>query len=83
MSSLVDQHGPFLRVDEAARLLRVSRTSAYALARRWLESGGTEGLPAVRIGRSIRIPTIALQRLADLEVDVAIKPEPLALRDAG
>ena len=67
MASLVDQHGPFLRVEEAARLLRISRTSAYALANRWLDTGGAEGLPALRYGRSSRIPTAAIERLADLD----------------
>jgi excisionase family DNA binding protein len=62
--SLVDQYGPFLRVEEAARLLRISRTSAYVLANQWLATG-TDGLPAVRIGRSIRIPTVVVERLAD------------------
>ena len=53
MASLVDQHGPFLRVEEAAQLLRIARTSAYTLAGRWLATGGgVDGLPAVRIGRS-------------------------------
>jgi hypothetical protein len=65
MASLVDQYGPFLRVEEAARLLRISRTSAYGLANRWLDTDGVDGLPAVRIGRSIRIPTVAVERLAD------------------
>jgi hypothetical protein len=65
MASLVDQYGPFLRVEEAARLLRISRTSAYVLANRWLDTDGVDGLPAVRIGRSIRIPTAAVERLAD------------------
>jgi hypothetical protein len=51
--------------EEAARLLRISRTSAYVLARRWLDTDGVEGLPAVRVGRSIRIPTVAIDRLAD------------------
>ena len=46
MASIVDQYGPFLRVEEAARLLRISRTSAYALANRWLDTDGAEGLPA-------------------------------------
>jgi excisionase family DNA binding protein len=73
---LVDQFGPFLRVGEAAQLLRISRTSAYALANQWLATGGPEGLPAVRIGRSIRIPTAAIDRLADLPEP----PAPLALR---
>jgi excisionase family DNA binding protein len=81
MASLVDQYGPFLRVEEAAQLLRISRTSAYALANRWLDSVGTEGLPALRLGRSIRIPTAAIERLAD--VDPTPSPEPLRLVDAG
>ena len=84
MASLVDQHGPFLRVEDAAQLLRISRTSAYALARRWLDSGGADGLPAVRVGRSVRIPTVALERLADLHhhhPDTG--PALSALRDAG
>jgi excisionase family DNA binding protein len=80
VSSLVDQHGPFLRVEEAARLLRISRTSAYALARQWLDTG-TEGLPAVRIGRSIRIPTVALERLA--ETERTSSPEPRRLSDVS
>jgi excisionase family DNA binding protein len=80
MASLVDQHGLFLRVEEAARLLRISRASAYVLARRWLDTGGTDGLPAVQIGRSIRIPTVALERLAD--PDPAPSVAPLRLIDA-
>ena len=55
----------FLRVEEAAQELQISRTAAYELARRWLASGGREGLPAIRLGRSIRIPAAALDRLAD------------------
>lgn len=63
--SMIAEHGPFLRVGEAAQVLRISRTSAYELARRWLESDGRDGLPAVRLGRSIRIPAAALDRLAN------------------
>jgi hypothetical protein len=36
--TMLDDHGPFLRVEEAAQMLRISRTVAYALARRWLET---------------------------------------------
>ena len=46
-------------------MLRISRTVAYALARRRIETDGREGLPAVRIGRSVRIPRAALERMAD------------------
>ena len=83
MASIADQHGPFLRVEEAARLLCISRTSAYVLARQWLDSGGACGLPAVRIGRSIRIPAVALDRLADPDNDTTTVVSTFALRDAG
>ena len=64
MASIAETYGPFLRVEDAARLLCISRTSAYALANRWLTTGGADGLPAIRIGRSIRVPAVALDRLA-------------------
>jgi excisionase family DNA binding protein len=54
---------PFLTVEEAAGRLRISRTAAYSLARQWLESG-RDGIPAVRIGRSIRIPATAFEHWA-------------------
>jgi excisionase family DNA binding protein len=78
MGSLVDQYGPFMRVEEAARMLRISRTSAYALAGQWIDSGGADGLPAVRIGRSVRIPTAVLEKLARAE-----NQRPNRLRDAS
>ena len=62
--SAIAEHGPFLRVEEAARVLRISRTSAYALTRRFLDSNGREGLPAVRVGRSVRVPAAALEQMA-------------------
>jgi excisionase family DNA binding protein len=52
-----------LTIDEAARLLRIGRNSAYALAREWLASGGAHGLPVVKLGRSLRVPRAALQRM--------------------
>ena len=81
MASIVDQYGPFLRVEEAAKLLRISRTSAYALARRW---------PRHRRGRrSARSafrpldpdPHWAIERLAD--ADATLAPQLLRLVDAG
>jgi excisionase family DNA binding protein len=63
--SVITDAGPFLRVEEAARVLRISRTSAYALTRRFLDTGGREGLPAVRIGRSVRVPAAVLEQMAN------------------
>ena len=54
----------FLTVEEAAAVLRIGRTSAYELARRWLTTSGREGLPVIRLGRTLRVPQAALERLA-------------------
>jgi len=54
----------FLRVRDAAPVLGISRSAAYELANAWLASDGQAGLPAVRLGRSIRIPRAAIERLA-------------------
>ena len=53
----------FLRVEEAASILRISRSSAYELAHRWLATGGRTGLPVIRLGRSLRVPGAAIERL--------------------
>ncbi|MDP8900799.1 MAG: helix-turn-helix domain-containing protein, partial [Actinomycetota bacterium] len=36
-----------LTIEEAAVVLRISRTSAYELARVWRATGGAEGLPVI------------------------------------
>lgn len=53
----------FLRIEEAARILRISRSAAYELANAWLATDGQTGLPAVRLGRSMRVPRAAIERL--------------------
>lgn len=54
----------FLTVAEAAVVLRIGRTAAYDLAKRYERTGGAEGLPVVRIGRVLRVPRAHLERLA-------------------
>lgn len=63
MNTEPDAAPDVLTVQEAARILRIGRNSAYALARRWLATDGKEGLPAVRLGRNVRIPRPALEQL--------------------
>ncbi len=55
-----------LTVEEAANVLRIGRGAAYELARRWRVTGGREGLPVVRFGRTLRVPRAALLRLLDV-----------------
>ena len=54
----------FLTVEEAAEVLRIGRTSAYLLAQQWRYSGGRIGLPVQRLGRLLRVPRSALERMA-------------------
>jgi hypothetical protein len=54
----------FLAVTEAAKVLRIGRTSAYALAARYEETNGAEGLPVIRIGKQLRVPRARLEQLA-------------------
>lgn len=54
-----------LTVEEAASVLRISRTSAYLLAQQWRVSAGANGLPVVRVGRLLRVPRAALARMLD------------------
>lgn len=70
----------FLTVEEAAALLRIGRTSAYALAREWRETGGTKGLPVVELGRQLRVPRAALERMHASSEGLAmtVRPHPLS-----
>lgn len=52
-----------LTVEEAAELLRIGRSLAYDLARRYEHSGGREGLPVIRVGARLRVPRWALIEL--------------------
>lgn len=45
-----------LTIEEAAKLLRIGRSAAYEAARRG-------ELPAVRIGRTLRVPRHALEEM--------------------
>ena len=52
-------------VEESAQVLRIGRTLAYELARRYQASAGTDGLPTVRVGSCLRVPRWALVELAE------------------
>ena len=55
---------PTLTVEEADQLFQLGRSKAYEEAQRWLATDGPEGLPVIRFGRTLRVPTAtALRRL--------------------
>ena len=74
---------PLLTIEEAARVLRIGRSLAYQLAGEYMASGGTSGMPVIRIGGCLRVPRWALLelvltgrvvRLCDSPVDAALAP---------
>jgi hypothetical protein len=55
---------PFLlTVEEAARVLRVGRSLAYDQTTLYFKSGGTQGIPVIRLGGVLRVPKAALHEL--------------------
>jgi hypothetical protein len=54
----------------------------YELTRRWRQTDGAEGIPAVSFGRNVRIPTANLFRLGMIDVD-GHDDEPGAAGDAA
>jgi hypothetical protein len=64
-----------LTVEEAARLIRVGRTKAYAMTREWRETDGRSGLPVVDFGNVLRVPRRALEELIGFELSgPAVEP---------
>ena len=52
-----------LTVEEAAAVLRIGRTKAYAMAREWRAMGGRSGLPVIDFDNTLRVPRHALEQL--------------------
>ncbi|MFN2505568.1 MAG: hypothetical protein ABR540_15285 [Acidimicrobiales bacterium] len=66
---------PFLRVEQAQELTQLGRSQLYEQTRLWRASGGKEGIPVVRFGRCLRIPTAALLRLAGVRPEEDVDDE--------
>lgn len=68
MSSLEDfaesEEHPLLTMREAIEILRIGRSLSYQLAHEYLKSGGTSGLPVIRLSKECyRVPRWALMEL--------------------
>ena len=76
-----DSPPDLLTLDEAARVLRVGRSTAYREANAFEASGGTTGIPVVRYGKQFRVPRCRLEEQLGgpitwpLPAPVAIEPE--------
>jgi excisionase family DNA binding protein len=60
-----EQFQPFLTIPKVAKLLGVSRPTVYTLI-------DTEGLPAMKLGKSVRIDPVALKQWLDTKQKKAI-----------
>lgn len=68
---------PFmLTVKDAARLLGIGRSKAYEMTTLYASSGGTQGLPCLRLGDLLRIPKFALYEFVTTGRIVQLIPQP-------
>lgn len=63
----IDELPPFLRIEQVQELTQLGRSQLYEQTKRWRASGGKEGIPVVRFGRCLRIPTAALLKMAGID----------------
>jgi hypothetical protein len=72
----------FLMVEEAARVLRIGRTKAYAMVTEWRVTDGKSGLPVRDLGGVLRVPLAWVKEMAGGELDPGVvraalsKPKP-------
>ncbi len=64
------QRTEFWTVPEVMAYLRLGRTTVYTQARRYLATGGAEGIPCRKFGRSLRFPADELVAFAEREPTV-------------
>lgn len=62
---MLDDLPPFLRVEQAAKVLQLGRSKTYELTVEWERSGGKTGLPFVWFGCQKRIPRAALEQFIE------------------
>lgn len=66
-----------MTVEEAAWVLRISRTKAYAMANEFRASGGSRGLPVKDLGGVLRVPVDEFEAMFGVSLDgVELPPRP-------
>lgn len=58
---------PTLSASEVAAAFGIGVNAAYEQANLYLDSNGTDGIPAMKIGRSVRFPTAAVRSALGLD----------------
>ncbi len=56
---------PYLTVPQVQELTQLSRGQVYRLIERYTETNGAEGIPSVRFGRCLRVPSHMLPHGGD------------------
>jgi excisionase family DNA binding protein len=64
----MDQLPDMLTVEDAAEVLRISRSRAYEAVEAFQRTNGAEGVPSIRIGRTFRVPEQSLLAWIDNQV---------------
>ena len=72
-----------MTVEEAARILRIGRTTAYKEVRRYLATGGREGIPVIVVGGLLRVPRVLLEAMIGGPVHLPPPPPPPPVRRAA
>jgi excisionase family DNA binding protein len=78
MDKLIDEWDALpimLTVKDAASVLRIGRSKAYEMTTLYASSGGTQGLPCLRLGDVLRIPKAALHEFVTTGHIVQLIPQ--------
>jgi hypothetical protein len=70
----------FVTVEEAAVILDIGRTTAYAATKTWRKTDGAEGIKVISVAGCLRVPLAWLEELAGgpIDVDEVLAPAPVA-----
>jgi len=69
-----EQPPDLLTIEEAARVLRIGRTKAYAMSQEWRVTNGESGIKVCELGGQLRVPKAWLEE--QLGAPVLVVPSP-------
>lgn len=63
-----------LSIADAAVVLGISKANAYRMARRYEQTQGAEGIPVIRFGRRLVVPSARLEALLSTGLPASATP---------